>query len=399
MLRITLLFIGVQLVISCRDSKPTVLQEKGNESVSIETFFNPDIRYRMDFLLNYPVDSTGFPRSMESDGKTRGVASGDWTSGFFPGSLLYLYHLTEDERWLKRAEQWLGYLEKEKYNDRTHDMGFKINCSFGNALKTAQKEAYKKIIIQSAQTLTTRFNARVGCIKSWDFGKDKWQFPVIIDNMMNLELLFEATRLSGDSSFYHTAVAHANKTLENHYRSDNSSYHVIDYNTQTGEVVQRLTHQGYDSESVWSRGQAWGLYGFTMAYRYTSNTVFLDQAGKIAAFIMEHPDMPSDNIVYWDMKDPAIPNAVRDASASAIIASALIELGQYTGDKQHHKWANAILTTLSTSKYVLPKATEAPFLLDHSTGNMPRNDEIDLPISYADYYFLEAITRKKKEQI
>lgn len=385
----------IPLFISCANKNNE--KQEIEESLVIESdFLNKEIISRSKYLLSYPVDSTAFPRSMEQDQTTRGVKSKDWTSGFFPGSLMFLYELTSEKQFLDKALEWVKYVEKEKYNDRTHDMGFKVNCSFGNALKLTNNEAYAKVMVESANTLITRFNPKVGCIKSWDFGMDKWQYPVIIDNMMNLELLFEATQLSGDSTYYKIAVLHANNTMQNHFRSDNSSYHVLDYDPETGEVLQRLTHQGYSAESAWSRGQAWGLYGFTMAYRYTKDTAFLNQAIKIAAYITSNPMLPADQIPYWDMNDPSIPSAPRDASAAAVTASALIELDAYAQDSGYKVIAESILKSLSSKEYLLEDTINSPFILNHSTGNMPKTDEVDLPINYADYYFLEAVTRLNK---
>lgn len=376
-------------------------QEKGDEGESDQAFnsdysiVNPSITARIPYLLSYPVDSTKFPRSMEANGQVRGVPSKDWTSGFYPGSLLSLYQLTGDSIFLDRAVQWVPYIEKEQWNGGTHDMGFKVFCSVGQAYKITRDPHYKDVIVQSAKTLSTRFNPAVGSIKSWDFVQQGWQFPVIIDNMMNLELLFEATILFGDSTFYKVAETHAKTTMKNHYREDGSAYHVIDYDPGTGAVLQRLTHQGYAPESVWSRGQAWGLYGFTMAYRYTNNPDFLHHAIRIADFIINHPRMPEDGIPYWDMEDPLGANAPRDVSAASVIASACYELFKYSKDDIHMNFADKIMESLGAGPYILKQDSEAPFILAKSVGNWPKKDEMNLPISYADYYFLEALLRKK----
>lgn len=356
---------------------------------------NSGISARVPYLLSYAVDSTKMPRSLEENGMVRGVPSKDWCSGFFPGSLMYLYEITGDQAYLDRAELWTHYIEKEQWNDRTHDMGFKVYCSVGKAYELTGNDHYKDVIIQSAKTLSTRYNPIVGAIKSWDFGKDRWGFPVIIDNMMNLELLFEATILTGDSSFYKIADSHARQTLKNHYRDDYSCFHVIDYNTKTGEVAQQLTHQGYDVSSVWSRGQAWGLYGFTMSYRYTKDPAYLEQAVNIANFILNQPQMPEDLIPYWDMKAPDLTNQPRDASAAAVVASAALELYQYTNDENLKSYALQVIDTLSSEKYLMRAQSKVPFIVDHCTGNWPANDEIDVPLSYGDYYFLEAVKRAK----
>lgn len=350
---------------------------------------------RMEKGLEYPLDSLNIPRSVEPSGEVRGVPSKKWVSGFYPGCLWLAYQYTKDEKFKQRAEQWTAFVEKEKWNNRTHDMGFKISCSFGQAYLTDAKESYTEVILQSAKTLITRFDENVGCIRSWDHGS--WEFPVIIDNMMNLELLFQATKLSGDSTFYHIAVKHAKTTFDNHFRKDNSSYHVVNYDTLTGAIIAKQTHQGYADESAWARGQAWGLYGYTMVFRETGNEVFKQQAEKIAAYIMNHPNLPKDKIPYWDFNAPGIPNEPRDASAAAIIASGLYELSNYSQDSSAYMdFANMIIASLSSPQYMLEPESEIPFILKHSTGNKQKNDEVDVPIIYADYYYLEALLRKER---
>ncbi|PZR29837.1 MAG: glucuronyl hydrolase [Citrobacter freundii] len=335
------------------------------------------------------------PRTVE-DGKLKLVASGDWTSGFFPGELWYLYESTGDKKWKEKADSFTRLIEKEKFNGVTHDMGFKIYCSFGNGYRLTKDSYYKDVIIQSAKTLITRFRPTTGVIRSWDHHKEKWQFPVIIDNMMNLELLFAATRLTGDSSFYKIAVTHANTTMKNHFRSDFSSYHVVDYDTLTGKVINKMTHQGYADESAWARGQAWALYGYTMCYRETKDPRYLSQAESVASYLLNNPAMPADAVPYWDFKDPGIPNVPRDASAAAVIASGLYELSGYSkNNKQYRAFADKIMTSL-TKNYRSPIGGNKGFILIHSTGNKPANSEIDAPINYADYYYLEALLRSKK---
>ena len=333
-----------------------------------------------------------FPRTLDK-GELKLVASRDWTSGFFPGVLWMLYEYTREPQWKAKATIETARMEREKFNGGTHDMGFKMYCSYGIGYRITNDPAYKDVLIQSAKTLSTRFNPTVGCIRSWDHHKEQWGFPVIIDNMMNLELLFAATRFTGDSSFYKIAVSHANTTMKNHYRPDYSSYHVVDYDTATGKVVKKNTHQGYADESAWSRGQAWGLYGYTMCYRETGNPVYLQQAEHIAAFILNHPNLPKDKIPYWDFNAPGIPNEPRDASAAAVMASALIELSQYSKSKKEYlAVANTILQNL-TNNYRSAIGENKGFLLLHSTGSKPANSEVDVPLNYADYYYLEALLR------
>jgi unsaturated chondroitin disaccharide hydrolase len=348
-------------------------------------------------LAKIPFDSMQIPRTLE-DGALKGTPSKSWTSGFYPGMLWQLYDFSKDEQLKQAAMQWSAVVEKEKWDKGTHDLGFKIYCPFGNAYKITNDEKYKDVFLTAAQSLATRFNPKVGALRSWDHHEHLWKFPVIIDNMMNLELLFEATRLTGDSSFHHIANQHAATTLKNHFRADNSSYHVVDYNPNTGEVVKKNTHQGLHHESAWSRGQAWGLYGFTVAYRYTGNQEYLAQAQKIAAFIFTHPNLPEDLIPYWDYDAPNIPNEPRDVSAATIAASGLFELSTHVPDqaKQYCNWANIILDNLDSEKY---RYDVPPFFLKHSVGSIPGEFEVDAPIIYADYYYVEALLKKAKVQI
>ena len=342
------------------------------------------------------------PRTVDAQGNLVLIPSRDWVSGFFSGELWYLYEYTHNNKWLEAAKDFTAKIEPEQYNGDSHDVGFKVYTSIGNAYRLTNDAHDKDAIINAAKTLSTRFNPAVGCIKSWD-GIKKWPFPVIIDNMMNLELMFEATRLSGDSSFYKIAVTHANTTLKNHFRPDYSSYHVVDYDPATGEVRHRQTAQGFADESAWARGQAWGLYGFTMCYRETHDKKYLAQAEHIAQFILNNPTLPADKVPYWDFNAPGIPNEPRDASAAAVIASALYELSTYSANGKLYKTtADKIVNSLTTSYTAKPGESQG-FILLHSTGHKPAKSEIDVPISYADYYYLEALIRQdrlaKKEPV
>ncbi len=288
-------------------------------------------------------------------------------------------------------------IEQEKNNKGTHDLGFMMYCSFGNAYRLLKDPAYKEVLLTSARSLSTRFNPTVGCIKSWDHGA--FTFPVIIDNMMNLELLTWASRTSGDPSFAKIANTHANTTIKNHFRDDYSSYHVVDYDPVTGAVLQKKTHQGAADSSAWSRGQVWGLYGYTMMYRETKNKVYLNQAKHIADFILNNPQLPADMIPYWDFDAPGIPNVPRDASAGAIAASALLELSRYAGGKDAARYwtaAEKMLTSLTSPAYLAKEGENNNFILMHSVGSLPHNSEVDVPLSYADYYFVEALLRYKQ---
>ena len=334
-------------------------------------------------------------RSLKTDGSLNLIPSKDWCSGFFAGSLWLGSVLTGDKELQQLAASFTAPLEKEKFNGKTHDMGFKMFSSYGQGYKVTKDSVYRDILIQSAITLTKRFNEKVGALRSWDHNSEKWQFPVIIDNMMNLELLFWASRQTGDQQYYNIAVRHAQTTLANHFRADNSSFHVVDYDTLTGKVLRKNTHQGFSDESAWSRGQAWGLYGYTMCYRETGIISFLYQAEKIADFILNHPILPPDNIPYWDYDAPSEPQRPRDVSAATVTASALYELAQFLPSKKdlYIHSAEHILNSLKKD-YASAPGQNKGFLLGHSTGSFPHHSEVDVPINYADYYYLEALVRQ-----
>lgn len=339
------------------------------------------------------------PRTVISEG-VKYTNLEDWTSGFFAGSLWYLYHLTENEQWKQRAEEFTQILEPLRNFSGHHDVGFMVFCSYGNGLRFAAKSEYKPIITDAAYALATRFIPDAGIIQSWDTTEKRIQqgmkCPVIIDNMMNLELLFEAAQMTGDTTLYNISVSHADKTLENHFRDDYSTFHLVDYDLQNGGYWRRRTHQGYADDSSWARGQAWAIYGFTMSYRYTRDERYLDRAQKIAAYIMGHPSIPEDRIPYWDYHVPRTPDEQpRDASAAAITSSALFELAQASGDESYATYASEILSSLRSPEYFAAVGSNGNFLLMHSTGHKPAGSEIDVPLNYADYYFLEAMAREK----
>ncbi|MBQ3607586.1 MAG: glycoside hydrolase family 88 protein [Bacteroidales bacterium] len=355
-------------------------------------------------LMDSALSEGEYPRTTGQDGSLRTSDMGWWCSGFYPGSLWYIYEYTGDKAILEMA--WKQTLPLKGLLDRhtDHDIGFQINCSFGNALRlTGDSAAVMPTYVAAAQKLAARLNPATGVTRSWDWVRKDWRYPVIIDNMMNMELLAEAARMSGDETLMDAATTHANTTLKNHFRPDWSCWHLLDYNPETGKVRSRETVQGYADESAWARGQAWALYGFTMMSRETSSDEYLDAAENIADMILSH--LPDDGIPYWDFNAPDIPDALRDASAGAITASALIELSTITSDsdasERYLDTARKQLLTLSSEEYLAKPGENGFFLLKHCVGNMPENSEIDVPLSYADYYFLEALVRyvtlKEKE--
>lgn len=341
------------------------------------------------------------PKTTDKNGNLETSDAGWWCSGFFPGQLWYLYENSNEPKLKDLAHSFTMRVEDQKYNTGTHDVGFIIFCSFGNAYRITGDEVYKEPIKTAAQSLTTRFNPVVDAIRSWDGAgwNNQWSYPVIIDNMMNLELLMWSAKEFNEPKFAEVADTHAHTTIKNHFRNDNSSYHVLSYDTLTGEVEHKHTAQGYSNESAWARGQAWGLYGFTMMYRESGDSLYLEQAKKIADFIVNHPNLPEDKIPYWDFNAPGIPDVKRDASAGAIMCSALLELSRFTGEPASSRYlqtAGTQLRTLCSDEYLAEKGTNGNFILMHGVGHMPNDSEVDVPLSYADYYFVEAMMRYKK---
>jgi len=334
------------------------------------------------------------------DGKMKYIRPQEWTSGFFPGSMWYLYELTGDEKWKNLGTKYTEAIEEVKNLTSHHDVGFMIGCSFGNALRLTGNERYKDVIVQAAKSLSTRFRPVAGIIQSWNItggwqAERGWECPVIIDNMMNLELLFDATKYSGDSTFYQIAITHADKTIEHHFRDDYTTWHVIDYSLEDGSVRNKHTAQGFAPHSTWARGQSWGIYGYVVCYRETGNPKYLEQAKKAFEVVAKHINMPEDKVPYWDYDAPNIPNALRDASSAAIMASALYELATYENREYYKGWADDILESLTSPAYRAEVGENGNFLLKHSVGSIPHGSEIDVPLNYADYYFLEALKRKR----
>lgn len=346
----------------------------------------------------YENQTGRLPRTFEN-GKDVSSDSRWWCSGFFPGTLWYLYEHNKNQEVLKYAKLYTDRVEREKYTTDNHDVGFMLYCSFGNGLRLTGQERYKEVLLTGAKSLATRFDPKVGLIRSWDDRKDIWQYPVIIDNLMNLELMLWAADYSKDENFRKIALSHADKTIVHHFRPDYSSYHVVSYDRETGVPHRKQTHQGAGDESAWSRGQAWGLYGYTYLYRETKDKRYLEQAKNIANFLINHPQMPQNFIPYWDYNAPQIPNTPRDASAACIMASALVELSDFVDAGLKKKYMAVVDTqirALSSAEYTARLGENGDFILKHSTGAYPFKSEIDAPLTYADYYYLEALTRLKK---
>ena len=339
------------------------------------------------------------PKSVQ-DGKICYIPLDDWCSGFFPGTLLEMYRLTGDSMWLQRGLDYTEHIDSIKHIRWHHDVGFMVMSSFGQAWRITHNPAYRDVIITAAQSLSTRFRPVSGVIQSWDEdrgwqGTRGWLCPTIIDNMINLELLFEATQLTGDSSYWHIAVSHADTTMKYHFRDDYSTCHVVDYDKVNGGIRSRCAAQGYADSSCWSRGEAWALYGYAFCYRYTGDEKYLDQCRKIYGYMFDNPNMPSDLVPYWDYNAPDIPDAYRDASAAAVMASALYELSEWIPEYRHT--ADRIMESLASDAYLAKAGTNGNFILMHSVGSIPHGNEIDAPLNYADYYLLEALCRRNNK--
>lgn len=380
-------------------------------SLSIIAFSCSTQKFDVNKALDYCVvqvekaipkltDDNKIPNNILKDSESKNwscTSIYDWKSGFWPGLLWYAYEYSRDEEIKKQAERFSKALYPiADRKARNHDLGFQIYCSLGNGYRITKNPEYKEIMLRVADSLATLYNPVVGTIVSWPHMK-QWPHNTIVDNMMNLELLFWAAKNGGSKELYDIAYRHAEVTMQNQFREDFSTYHVAVYDTVTGKKLQGVTHQGYADETMWARGQAWAVYGFTMAYRETKNKEFLETAVKAVDIFLKN--LPDDNVPYWDFHAPKIPNEPKDASASAIVASALLELQGYVEPSKAAFYRDAavkILTSLSSEAYQSRDVNHA-FLL-HSTGHKPNESEVDASIVYADYYYIEALMRLKKLQ-
>jgi len=381
------LFVAGQLL-SAASLPDTLLTNAWNFSLA-------RLRTTMTALGN---NTTQFPRTAaQTGGVWTTVPSSDWTSGFYPGCLWLAYEKSGDTMFRYNAQRWTNALYAQRLTTTTHDVGFMIFTSYGNGYRLLGTSSYLPVIITAAQSLATRYRSLAGIIDSWSFAPYDTGWEAIIDNMMNLELMFWASQNGAGVSFYDTALSHANKTMTNHFRADSSTYHVVKYSRTTGAVISRETHQGYSNSSCWARGQSWAVHGFTMAYRFTGNAQFLVTARKAADYFIYH--LPSDRIPYWDYNAPGIPSDTvpRDASAAAIVASGLLELSTFVGAADSVRYrdsAVSLLRALCSTKY--RALTTQASILNHSTGGRPQNTEVDVGLIYADYYFLLALLRYEK---
>lgn len=392
-----------------------------NKMKKKESFIQENVMFaatqteKMLQIVGEPI-GRNYPRTMDDKDILVTTNMYDWTSGFFPGTLWLLYELTGEAKWKSEAEKWTRSLEPLKRFTGHHDLGFMMYCSYGNAERLAPHPEYKDILIESANSLSTRFSEKTQTIKSWNYRKawndtTEWYYPVIIDNMMNLEMLFYASMVTGSDKYADIAIKHSDTTLKNHFRDDFSTYHVVNYDTISGAALNCATCQGYSDNSTWARGQAWAIYGYTMVYRETHDTKYLDAAVKATEMYLSH--LPADLIPLWDFdagqpgytpgkRSHAVEFAgkdLKDTSAAAIVCSALFELGKYANRPQYIDYAVKMLHTLASPKYRNRPGENAGFLLKHCVGSIPHEAEIDKPLVYADYYFLEALVRYRNVKV
>ena len=386
---------GLLLMVGCADNS----NQTNNKNFNVDKQLEYCVEQYSKALELIPEEGA-IPRNIAPGSKEwRYVNYKDWTSGFWPGELWYLYEFTKNKKIEKEAEKFTSYLKPLSVTPALdHDLGFQVFNSYGNGYRLTQNKSYKDVILKTADTLATLFNPKVGTILSWPREVPNMEWPqhnTIMDNMINLELLFWASKNGGDKSLYDMAVSHADVTMENHFRPDYTSYHVVVYNKETGEKIKGVTHQGYSDNSMWARGQSWAIYGYTMVYRETKDLKYLDFVKKVTQVYLDR--LPKDLIPYWDFDDPKIPNTKRDASAAAVVASSLLELSTYVDDVELSKYyfdkAELMLIEL-TNHYQSGDVNSACLL--HSTGHAPAGSEIDYSIIYADYYYVEALLRLKK---
>ncbi len=358
---------------------------------TVDTFFQSNIP-QSPTVVTWPAGDKRFPRFIQEDGTWSMTDSCAWSSGFFAGCLWLMYEHTGDKQWEQVARIWTENLEQEKLATGDHNNGFKMLPSYGNGYRLTGDERYREVLVESARSLATRYSEKVGHIKANE--AEQWQFPVLIDTMVNIELLFWASRNGGESSWFDMAVTHALNTIEHHIRADGSTIQLVDCNPETGEVIGNDTLCGLSGESAWSRGQGQALYGFITAYRYTEDPRFLAAAQKVADFLIDH--LPADGIPYWDVSDPALPNIMRDASAASVATVGLLELCEKAADaeaRQKYRTTSVTMIASLCSSAYLADNTKSAGIITHATWKKPTDPQSDTSLIWGDYYFLEAVLR------
>jgi len=384
---ITFLFLGIAFPFFTNATGTSPLT-----NTSITKIFETVKKQFTDSLKIIPRNR--FPKETDNTGKWQTTKASGWTSGFYPGILWLLYEQSGNKSYAEEARLRENFLSSQQYNTATHDVGFMIFNSFGNAYRLTKNDKDKKIILRTAQSMATRFNPKVGLIRSWRSDQNSYQ--VIIDNLMNLELLFWSAKNGGDPGLLEIAKSHAKNTARDFVRDDGSTFHLVNYDKTTGRRISRTTAQGYKPDSTWARGQAWAIYGFSIAYRETRDLTFLYTARKVADYYMKN--IPDDFIPYWDFNVPNKSQEPRDSSAAAIAASGLLELSKLeispSRSLKYQEFAGNTLTSLASKNYFNQSKNQASILL-HGTYNKNTND-YDRGTIWGDYYFIEALLKLKR---
>ncbi|MEM1136869.1 MAG: glycoside hydrolase family 88 protein [Bacteroidota bacterium] len=383
-------FFSLAILFSCTPSRFSKAPNTFNAAVLLK-----ESEKKVKLLVDNLNDTTFYPRNLKPNGEVGLSKRASWTVGFFPGILWNMYMQTGKESWRKEAIKWNAALASNAtLRWRTHDLGFMMFNSFGKAYEATHEPIYRDIVLQCADSLALMYNENVGTTESWPWRKE-WDHPTIIDNMLNIELLFWAAKNGGNPAYYQIAEKHAFTTLKNHVRDDYTTWHVVDFDSETGVVKGKYTDQGLADSSTWARGQAWAIYGYVMTYRETGNKTFLTAAKKLTKAYIDK--LPKDFIPFWDLDLPHNQNEVKDASAACITASALLELATMVEEKERAYYSKLALKTLTQLRNNhFNESEDVPFLIKNCTGSKPHNSEINTSLIYADYYFIEALMRLQK---
>lgn len=338
-------------------------------------------------------DGDKFPFYAENDGTWKTMDSSWWCSGFFAGCLWLMYEKTGDEVWKTHADKWTKGMEKEQYIKADADIGYRIINSYGNAYAATGDNQYGKVVVKAAESLASRYSPKIGCVKAYDM--DQWKFPILIDHMMNIELMFMGARMGGDPRWKDQAEQHGLNTIRTCIRPDGSSIQVVDLDPETGAKIKDDTLCGLSGDSAWSRGHGEGIYGMAIAYRETRNPKFLDAFKVLADYYIAN--VPADYVPYWDFKDPNIPNTIRDSSAASMTADGLLEmcaqLPEGPDKAKYFELAENILDSLCSN--YLTKGTNRPGILDHGSFQTPEKMGADTSLIFGDYNFLSALKKYK----
>jgi len=346
------------------------------------------------------TDTSKFPTEAKGD-KWVLIPPYEWTSGFYPGALWYMYEYAratnppEAEAWRARAQRWTAGLKQEQFNRGTHDLGFMMFDSFGNGYRITKNAEYQKVLLQSAKSLAARYRPVTRMIRSQGNMEDMDRYTVIIDNMMNLELLMWASENGGGTELRQIAISHADRALKEFFRPDGSTYHVVELNPNTGDVQRKYTAQGMADESCWSRGQTWAIYGFGYMYEVTKDQRYLDAAVKAAEYYLAH--LPADNVPPSDFNSGLDGLEFKDSSAACVASSALFRLSRLVPDAarkdKYSQAAVAALRAVTEPPYFSEGDDKAGMIL-YSARNFhasPNHRLTNTSLIWSDYYLLEAI--------